>query len=194
MGCYLGLGVVGFVVVLEQQAPQQFPQAQAIRQPPTGVVSTLRSVRLAATYHRAMHPRVLSHGVEPVPCDPSGCCLWTARSSVADARRRLYEAGRGALPASSRIENACRNGRCVNLDHLRVVARAVTRTPSGISQCHRGHDLTWENVVRHRDGRVAYCRLCRNERRRERYNSDPTFASREIARQRARRHAASRRT
>lgn len=27
---YLGFGVVGFVVVLEQHAPQQFPHAQAI--------------------------------------------------------------------------------------------------------------------------------------------------------------------
>jgi hypothetical protein len=62
----------------------------------------------------------------------------------------------------------------------------------GVSQCHRGHDLTPENVVRHRDGRVAYCRQCRNERRRERYNADPTFARQEIARQRARRRAASR--
>src|SRR5207253_9267854 len=28
---YLGFGVVGFVVVLEQQAPQQFPHLHAIR-------------------------------------------------------------------------------------------------------------------------------------------------------------------
>jgi hypothetical protein len=41
-----------------------------------------------------------------------------------------------------------------------------------------------ENVVRHRDGRIAYCRLCRNDRRRERYRIDPEFASREAARQR----------
>jgi hypothetical protein len=137
--------------------------------------------------------RVLAHGSEPIRCDASGCCLWTGRSSVAAARRRLYQASRGALPASSRVESACRNGRCVNLDHLRVLTRAPTRTASpGVSQCHRGHDLTPENVVRHRDGRVAYCRQCRNERRRERYNADPTFARREIARQRARRRAASR--
>jgi len=136
--------------------------------------------------------RVL-YGSEPIRCDVSGCCLWTGRSSVAAARRRLYQASRGALPASAVIENICRNGRCVNLDHLRVVARTVTRRPSpGVSQCRRGHELSPENVVRHRDGRVAYCRLCRNERRRERYRSDLSFARREIARQRALRRSASR--
>ncbi len=156
------------------------------------VAVTLPAVRLAAAYHRCVEFRVLSHGGEPIRCDPSGCCLWTARSSVAAARRRLYEASRGALSALARIENVCRYGRCVNLDHLRIVSRAATRTPSpGVSQCHRGHELTPENVVRHRDGRVAYCRLCRNDRRRERYRSDPAFARREITRQRALRRRAS---
>jgi len=181
---------VGFVVVLEQQAPQQFPHAQAIRQPPTVVVPTLRAVRLAAAYHHGVQLRVLPHGGEPIQCDASGCCLWTARSSVAAARRRLYEASRGALPASARIDNACRSRRCVNLDHLRVTTPAASRTRSpSVAQCRRGHDLTPGNVVRHRDGRVAYCRLCRNERRRERYRTDPAFARREITRQRDLRRA-----
>ena len=130
--------------------------------------------------------QMFSHGSEPIRCDPSGCCLWTERSSVTAARRRLYQASRGALPALARIESACRNGRCVNLDHLRLTAATTRQTRSpGVAQCQRGHDLTPENVVRHRDGRVAYCRVCRNERRRERYQSDPTFARREIARQRS---------
>lgn len=189
----MGCGVVGFVVVLEQQAPQQFPHVQAMRHLQPFVAPTLGAVRLAAAYHRSVQLRVVPHGGEPIRCDPSGCCSWTARSAVATARRRLYQASRGALPASSRIESVCRNGRCVNLDHLLVVAGAITRMPSpGVFQCHRGHDLTPENVVRHRDGRVAYCRLCRNERRRERYHSDPAFARREIARQRALRRGASR--
>jgi len=136
--------------------------------------------------------RVLSHGGEPIRCDPSGCCLWTARSSVATARKRLYEASRGALSASARIESGCRNGRCVNLDHLRAVAGSTRpSSDAGGAQCQRGHELTPENVIRHRDGRIAYCRLCRNERRRERYRTDVTFARREIARQRALRRASS---
>jgi hypothetical protein len=50
--------------------------------------------------------------------------------------------------------------------------------------CRRGHEVSPQNVVRHRDGRIAYCKLCRNERRRDRYQTDPTFAKNEIARQR----------
>ena len=38
-----------------------------------------------------------------------------------------------------------------------------------------------------RDGRIAYCRLCRNELRRERYRADVAYARREIERQRRRR-------
>lgn len=138
-----------------------------------------------------MRLRVLSHGGEPIRCDSSGCCLWTARSSIAGARRRLYEASRGGIPARTRIESTCRTARCVNLDHLRTVALKASpaREPS-VAQCQRGHDLTPENVVRHRDGRVAYCRRCRNDRRRERYQSDPAFARREVARQRALRRRA----
>jgi hypothetical protein len=44
----LGLGIVGLVVAFEQQAPQQFPHAQAIHVPPVLVSLTLRRVRLAA--------------------------------------------------------------------------------------------------------------------------------------------------
>lgn len=157
-----------------------------------GCCRTLPSVRLAAAYHRSVRLRVLPHGGESIRCDPTGCCLWTARSSVTVARLRLYEASRGPLPATSRIETLCGRGRCVNLDHLRVVARAATRSgAAGVAQCRRGHDLRPENVVRHRDGRVAYCRLCRNERRRERYRTDAAFARREIARQRDRRRGSS---
>jgi hypothetical protein len=47
---YLGLGVVGFVVVLEQQAPQQLPHAQDISATSASFAfaSRYRHVRLAA--------------------------------------------------------------------------------------------------------------------------------------------------
>lgn len=138
-----------------------------------------------------MQLRVLPHGGEPIRCDVSGCCVWTARSSVTTVRVRLYEASRGALPAWARIDSFCRNGRCVNLDHLRMSRDAAVGTGSpSVAQCRRGHDLTPENVVRHRDGRVAYCRTCRNEQRRERYRTDAAFAREEMARQRALRRGA----
>jgi hypothetical protein len=127
---------------------------------------------------------MLSHGGEPIECHPSGCCLWIGRTAVGATRRRLYEASRGALPASARLESTCDRGRCVNLDHLRVLQAAGAASRADTDRCQRGHELTPDNVVRHRGGRVAYCKLCRNERRRQRYAHDPTFAQRERARQR----------
>jgi hypothetical protein len=124
--------------------------------------------------------RAFAHGDEPIACDQGGCCLWMARTSVVAARRRLYEAARGSLPRSARLVSTCGTARCVNLDHLRMV-------PAGHGTsvlCRRGHELTRDNVVRHRDGRIAYCKACRNERRREHYRNDAKFAAREIERQR----------
>lgn len=120
-----------------------------------------------------------------IRCDPSGHCQWVAKTSVAAARMRIYEASRGALLTGTAVDATCGNARCVNLDHLRISRR---RAPiihrQDVAVCRRGHELTPANVVRHRDGRVAYCRACRNERRRERYRTDAAYAHREIERQR----------
>lgn len=136
-----------------------------------------------------VRPRVLPHGGEPIECDPSGCCLWRGRGAVGVARRSLYVASRGSLPASARLEQTCERRRCVNLDHVRVV-RAVPATMRDVERCLRGHELTSANAVRHRDGRIAYCRLCRNARRRERYAHDAAYAQQERARQRTLRRSA----
>jgi len=81
--------------------------------------------------------------------------------------------------------SACGRARCVNLDHLRLSSRSSAgRQTQAIEVCQRGHEVSPNTVVRHRDGRIAYCKLCRNERRRERYRVDPAFANEEIARQR----------
>jgi hypothetical protein len=132
---------------------------------------------------------VLPHSGEPIRCVPSGHCRWVGRSAVSAARRRLYEASRGALPPGARVEASCGDRRCVNLDHVGVVRPSASSVASA-PVCARGHELTATNVVRHRDGRIAYCRLCRNARRRDRYQSDPAFAAREVARQRALRRRA----
>lgn len=122
-----------------------------------------------------------------IRCAASGHCQWIARTSVAAARTRLFEASRGPLPGGARLEHTCGEGRCVNLDHLRLARGPSAVTEPGLQLCRRGHELTPTNVVRHRDGRIAYCRICRNDRRRERYREDRTYAEREIERQRRRR-------
>lgn len=177
-------------MAFEQQAPQQFPHAQAIAHLLLIVVLKVSHVRLAAAYHRDVRLRVLSHGDEPIKCDPNGCCLWIGRSALGAARRRLYEASRGPLASTARLENTCERRRCVNLDHLRIARVAGAPLPSDVDRCQRGHELTLANVVRHRDGRVAYCKLCRNDRRRQRYAHDATFSQRERLRQRQLRRSA----
>jgi hypothetical protein len=46
-----------------------------------------------------------------IHCDPSGHCQWIARTSVAAARLRLYNATRGALPTGVRLETTCGDAR-----------------------------------------------------------------------------------
>lgn len=124
-----------------------------------------------------------------IKCDQRGHCRWTGRTSVVAARLRLYEASRGILPGGTSLESTCGIARCVNLDHLRLSHPARSRPTIGTNAklCRRGHELIAANVVRHRDGRIAYCRVCRNERRRERYRIDQSYARKEIERQRCRR-------
>ena len=117
-----------------------------------------------------------------IKCDATGHCEWTGREPLRVARRRLFEASRGDLPKGVTVETTCGVRACVNLDHLRV-----TRPSSAVPMCRRGHELTAANVVRHRDGRIAYCRTCRNDRRRELYQRDTVYPQREVERQRRRR-------
>jgi hypothetical protein len=73
----------------------------------------------------------------------------------------------------------------VNLDHMVVrTTAAISPGAGGAHRCVRGHERTPANIVRRSDGRIAYCRICRNERRRERYQRDRVFARHEKERQR----------
>lgn len=181
---YFVFGVVGLVVVDEQQAPQQLPHAH--------MAHLLRVLALESRpsygWQLPTIDWVRGHGGRDgqwISCDPTGHCRWIARTPVAAARIRIYEASRGPLAPGTRLENTCADGRCVNLDHLRVARGAVALpVPSDTRLCGRGHELTAANVIRHRDGRIAYCRICRNERRRERYRADKAYARGEVERQR----------
>jgi hypothetical protein len=135
---------------------------------------------VASTFMRA-HP---GRDRQWIRCDPGGHCRWIGKTSIAAARIRIYKASRGPVATGTRVESSCGQARCVNVDHLRPVRAAAREPRVGMSLCRGGHELTGANVVRHRDGRIAYCRICRNERRRERYRSDPAYAALEMERQR----------
>jgi hypothetical protein len=125
-----------------------------------------------------------------IRCELSGHCRWIGKGSIAAARLRIYEASRGAMRTGARVESTCGQAGCVNVDHLRPTREATREPRTDPRLCRRGHELSRANVVQHRDGRVAYCRICRNERRRERYRTDPSYAAREMERQRRLRRTA----
>src|SRR5713101_6555746 len=89
MGYLEGFGFS--VLAPEQHFPQQAPQAQAMKAPPSGLTQRYRA-----------------YGWRP------------ALASKRAARRRLFEASRGDLPKGVTVETTCGVRACVNLDHLRV--------------------------------------------------------------------------
>lgn len=87
--------------------------------------------------------------------------------------RVVYEAAVGPIPDGFVIDHLCRNPPCCNPAHLEAVTQKVN-IERGVSpmmiahlvgMCTRGHSLA-EFAHRRADGRVAYCRKCRNEQRR----------------------------
>ena len=109
------------------------------------------------------------------------------------AHRAAYETFRGPVPSGMDLDHLCRNRWCVNAQHLEVVTRATNLRrgmhPNMVlfrrGECARGHPRTEENVVRNREGGIAYCRICRNIRRKERYWTDNQYRKREKAKSRS---------
>lgn len=93
------------------------------------------------------------------------------------AHRLFYEAFVGPIPEGRDLDHVrargCRSRACVNPEHLEPVDRAENLrrgdVPNQIRHargtCDKGHPY---ELYAYRDarGHVAYCRLCRNERRR----------------------------
>jgi hypothetical protein len=186
--------------------------------------------RCCNVQHLALRPRTrdvlerLLDKVEQLPPDvrPTGCWRWMAsltghgygQINVNGRPRRAHVVAYtllvGPIPAGMELDHLCRRRWCCNPLHVEPVTRRtnflrsehpcaeVVRT----TRCRRGHELTPENTVINNPktgGRT--CRICRNERARERarerWHTDPEFRRKHnerCRRRREREQAAKRRT
>lgn len=94
----------------------------------------------------------------------------TRRSRTVSAHRYSYRLFKGAIPKGFVIDHICRNGLCVNPDHLEAVTNkenilrgnGVCANNARKTSCYRGHLLVDENLrIGPKGGRV--CRQCERE-------------------------------
>jgi hypothetical protein len=80
--------------------------------------------------------------------------------------RLVYQLVCGPIPDGMTIDHICRNRRCVNWLHLRLLSNKVNGTLNGNAlktHCPQGHpyDEANTNLRRHRSGRLhRFCRAC----------------------------------
>lgn len=114
------------------------------------------------------------------------CILWTGNKiethgntygilsgkKIVLAHRDAYEKAHGKIADKLVIDHLCKNGLCVNVKHLEAVTNkenilrgeGAPAKNARKTHCHRGHELTPENVFNRSDGRRD-CRLCDKVRR-----------------------------
>jgi hypothetical protein len=72
----------------------------------------------------------------------------------------------GEIPGVMTVDHICRNQRCVNVDHLRLLTNVVNASDNGMSRrthCPHGHAYDAENTRIDRRGHRR-CRRCARER------------------------------
>jgi hypothetical protein len=86
-----------------------------------------------------------------------------------------------ALPDGMVVDHTCRNRKCVNPNHLRLVSNrtnlienseAIAAKNRAKTHCSHGHSLAGENVFLRADGGRG-CRACRAEYHRRRRSDAP---------------------
>jgi hypothetical protein len=80
------------------------------------------------------------------------------------AHRLAYHLFKGPVPDDMAVDHMCRNHRCVNPDHLRLLTRGENADANRIkTHCPSGHAYDDANTYRNRRGN-RICRACAHER------------------------------
>ena len=93
---------------------------------------------------------------------------WTG-SHVVLAHRVAWVLTVGTIPANLTIDHVCRNKRCVNPMHLRLLTNVENGRGNGNSlktHCPARHEYTEANTYRNKRGH-RFCRQCRRDKRKK---------------------------
>ena len=102
------------------------------------------------------------------------------------AHRLIWEEAFGPVPEGMQVHHLCGNRACLNLDHLVALTPQQHNALHTQSQkrltCSKGHPLTKENRKLNgytKAGTPKYtCRICTNDKQRERYEPKQTVLAR----------------
>lgn len=117
---------------------------------------------------------VASHGYAQIGWQDKGM----SRSAMTTAHRASWTHVHGQIPERMDIDHMCRNHRCVNVDHLRLLSPEENRRrckgdfPEGQS-CKRGHPPT----ARKKTERGMVCQMCNAARIKEFYERKRAHAA-----------------
>jgi|SRR5215471_925199 len=89
------------------------------------------------------------------------------------AHRLAWTRTHGEIPAGMHVHHRCGDKRCSAVEHLELL------TPKEHYALNRKCDH--EERYWKPDGKHSYCRVCHNERMRQRYQDDPAFRERQKA-------------
>lgn len=102
-----------------------------------------------------------SHGYSQIGWHDAG------RRTMALGHRVAWEAANGPIPEGMTIDHVCRNRRCINVDHLRLLTNVENARDNGMARrthCPQGHEYDEANTYQDPNGHRR-CRACVADRR-----------------------------
>ena len=89
----------------------------------------------------------------------SGYGIFWLKGKLIALHRFIYEKINGKISPELEVDHLCSNRSCVNLNHLEAVTKQENHKRRVKTHCHKGHELTDDNIYKHKDG-YRECRTC----------------------------------